>query len=158
VFRPETIEYPLSLQYERKINKDLLAVGYCIYDITMPVDVDQPFTSNLGVGIGLRNQPFFEKLEKTVRYEVFGGPNFTHTYDAGANVGFNTIQRSLNFGANARARVNAATFDGSLTLFGEFGSEIKIRIFVSGETTKYFDEDTSTVSKWLFGLSLFSWF
>ncbi|MEE9503017.1 MAG: hypothetical protein V3V48_13155 [Candidatus Aminicenantaceae bacterium] len=158
VFRPDNIEHALSIQYERKINKDLLAVGYCIYDVTMPADVDQPFTSNLGVGIGLRNQPFFEKLDKTIRYEVFGGPNFTHTYDAGANVGFNTIQRSLNFGANARARVNSDTFDGSLTLFGEFGSDIKIRVFVSGETTKYFNEDDPTVNKWLFGFTLFSLF
>jgi hypothetical protein len=158
VFRPETIEYPLSLQYERKINNGLFAVGYCLYNVTMPVDVDQTFTSNLGLGVGLRNQPFFEKLDKTIRFDVFGGPNFTHTYDVGANVGFNTVERSLNFGVNAKTRVNADTFKGSLTVFGEFGSEVKIRIFVSGETAKYFDEDDPAVNRWQFGFTLFSWF
>jgi hypothetical protein len=158
VFRPEVIEYPLSIQYERKINKDLFAVGYGLYDVVMPVDVDQRFRSSLGVGVGLRNQPFFEKLEKTVRFEVFGGHNFTHTYDAGARLGFNTVGKSLNFGVDADTMFNPEEFDGSLTLFGEFGKEIKVRIFVSGETTQYFDADLSSVNKWQFGISLFSWF
>jgi Txe/YoeB family toxin of Txe-Axe toxin-antitoxin module len=157
-FRPETIEYPLSLQYERRINKNLWAVGYCLYDLTMPVDVDQAFTSSLGVGVGLRNLPFFEKLDKTIRFDIYGGPNFTRTYDFGANVGLNTIQRSLNFGANAKTRVNADIFEGSLTVFGEFGSEIKIRIFVSGETTKYLNGNSRAENRWQFGISFFSWF
>jgi hypothetical protein len=158
VFRPDTIEYPLSLQYERKINTNLLAVGYCLYDVTMPVDIDQPFSSSLGVGIGVRNQPFFEKLDRTIRYEVFGGPNFTHAYDVKASIGFNTIRRSLNFGADAKTGANADAIEGSLTVFGEFGSEVKIRIFVRGESIKYFNEDNPTVNKWEFGFSLFSWF
>jgi hypothetical protein len=158
VFRPDNIEYPLSIQYERKINPNLFAVGYCLYDVAMPVDIDHAFTSNLGFGVGLRNQPFFEKLDKTIRFDVFGGPNFAHTYDLGANLGLNTVERSLNFGANAKSRVNAKTFDGSLTAFGEFGSEIKVRIFVSGETTRFFNEDNSAVNKWQFGFTLFSWF
>jgi hypothetical protein len=157
-FRPDKIEYPLSIQYERKIKDNLYAVGYCLYHVTMPVDVDQTFTSNLGVGVGLRNQPFFEKLDKTVRFDVFGGPNFTHTYDVGTSLGFNTIKRSLNFGANIKTRVNADTFDGSLTVFGEFGNEIKIRIFVSGESTRFFNVDEPAVNKWQFGFTLFSWF
>ncbi len=158
VFRPETIEYPLSLQYERKINNDLFAVGYCLYDVTMPVDVDQTFTSNLGVGVGLRNLPFFEKLDKTIRFDVFGGPNFVHTYDAGASFGVNTVQRPLNFGLNAKTKVNTDTLDASFVVFGEFGREIKIRVFVGGETTKYFKKDRSTENRWQFGLSIFSWF
>ena len=156
-FRPDKIEYPLSVQYERKINNNLFAVGYCLYDVAMPIDVDQTFSSNLGVGIGLRNQPFFEKLDKSIRFDVFGGPNFTHTYDFGAKVGFNTTKRSLNFGVDAKSRINADTFAGCLTFFGEFGSEIKIRIFVGGETTGFFNEDDSVLNKWQFGLSLFSW-
>jgi hypothetical protein len=158
VFRPDIIEYPLSIQYERKINDNLFAVGYCLYDVSMPVDVDQTFTSNLGVGVGLRNQPFFEKLDKMIRFNVFIGPNFTHTYDVGANVGVNTVEKSLNFGVNAKTQVNSDTLDGSLTFFGEFGNEVKIRIFVSGETTKFFKKDDSVVNKWLFGFTLFSWF
>jgi hypothetical protein len=157
-FRPDTIDYPLSIQYERKINANLFAVGYCLYDVAMPVDVDQTFYSNLGVGIGLRNQPFFEKLDKAFRFDVFGGPNFTHTYDIGTNLGLNTVERSLNFGASAKTRINAETFEGSITLFGEFGSEIKVRIFVSAETTKYFNEDNSAVNIWQFGFTLFSWY
>jgi hypothetical protein len=158
VFRPDTIEYPLSLQYERKINDDLLAMGYCFYDVVMPVDVDNTFTSSLGVGVGLRNQPFFEKLEKTIRFEIFGGRNFTNTFDAGARLGVNTVGEPLNFGADAKTRVTANKFDGSLTVFGEIGKEIKIRIFVSWEISKYFNEDDSAVNKWQFGISLFSWF
>ena len=64
----------------------------------------------------------------------------------------------MNFGVNAKTRVNADTFKGSLTVFGEFGSEVKIRIFVSGETAKYFDEDDPAVNRWQFGFTLFSWF
>jgi hypothetical protein len=158
-FRPDTVDYPLSVQYERKINADLFAVGYCLYDVTMPVDVDKTFDSNLGLGIGLRNQPFFEKLDKKkIRFNVFGGPNFTHTYDIGANFGLNTVERSLNIGADAKSRINAESFKGSLTFFGEFGSEPKVRIFMIGETTKYFGEENTAVNKWQIGFTLFSWF
>jgi len=65
---------------------------------------------------------------------------------------------SLNFGANVKTRLNTDTLDGSLTVFGEFGSEVKIRIFVSGEITKYRSEDNPAINKWQFGFTLFSWF
>jgi hypothetical protein len=158
VFRPETIEYPLALQYERKISPHLLAVAYCLYDVTMPVDVDQTFTSNLGMGIGLKNQPFFEKLDKKFRVTLLGGLNFSRSYDLNANIGFNTIGRPLNFGVNAKTRLNADTCDGSVTLFGEFGSEVKVRIFVGGEATDYFTEEKPSENRWVFGISLFAWF
>jgi hypothetical protein len=158
VFRPETIEYPLSFQYERRISNDLLIVGYCLYNVIMPVDVDQAFTSSLGVGVGLRNQPFFEKLDRTIRFDIFAGPNFSHTYDIGANIGINTVKKPLNFGVNTKARMNADNFEGSLTVFGEFGNEVKIRIFVRGDTTKYLDDNSPAENKWQFGISLFSWF
>lgn len=157
-FRPETIEYPLSLQYERRVNNDLLAYGYCLYDVTMPVDADLPFTSSLGVGVGLRNQLFFEKLNRTVRFDIFGGPNFTSSYDLGAKIGINTVQKALNFGVNTEARINADIFEGSLTVFGEFGRAVKIRIFLAGVTTKYSSDDSPAENRWQFGISLFSWF
>jgi hypothetical protein len=157
-FRPEIIEYPLSLQYERRINNDLLAFGYCLYDVTMPVDSDQAFRSSLGTGVGIRNQPFFEKLDRTIRFDIFGGPNFTHTYDAGAKFGVNTIQKPLNFGINTQARINADTLEASLTVFGEFGGTVKIRIFASADTTKYYDDNTPSDNRWQLGVSLFSWF
>lgn len=158
VFRPDTIDYPLSIQYERKINKDLFGVGYCLYNVVMPVDVDQRFNSSLGLGVGLRNQPFFNKLEKSVRFEVFGGYNFSHTYDAGTRIGVNSVGKSVDFGVDASAQFNPDEFDGSLAFFGECGKEIKVRIFVRGETTHYFNSRNSSVNKWQFGFSLFSWF
>jgi hypothetical protein len=158
VFRPETIEYPLSLQYERRINNNLLAFGYCLYEVTMPVDVDLSFRSSLGLGVGLRNQPFFEKLDQTARFELYVGPNFTHNYDLGAKFGLNTVQKPLNFGVNVKARISADTFDGSLTVFGEFGNEVKIRIFVAGENTKYHSDNMPAENRWQIGVSLFSWF
>ena len=158
VFRPETIEYPLSLQYEKKIGDSILAMGYCLYEVILPVDIDQAFTSHLGVGFGLKNQPFFEKLEKRFRFSVFGGPNFSRSYDVIANFGFNTVGRPWNFGINAKSILNANIFDGSLILFGELGREIKVRIFVGGETTTYFAEDSPAENRWQFGVSLFSWY
>lgn len=158
VFRPETIEYPLSLQYERRINHNLLIFGYCHYDLIMPVDVDQAFTSSLGVGVGLRNQPFFEKLDRTIRFDIFAGPCFSHTYDIGANIGINTVEKPVNFGVNTKTRMTADNLEGSLTLFGEFGKEIKIRIFARGDTTKYLNDNNPTENKWQFGIALFSWF
>ena len=158
VFRPETIEYPLSLQYERRINNNLLIFGYCHYDLIMPVDVDQTFTSSLGVGIGLRNQPFFEKLDRTIRFDIFAGPSFSHTYDIGANIGINTVEKPVNFGVNTKTRMTADNLEGSLTLFGEFGKEIKIRLFVRGDSTKYLNDSSPAENKWQFGISLFSWF
>lgn len=158
VFRPETIQYPLSIQYERKINHDLFAVGYCLYDVIMPVDVNQTFKSNLGFGVGLRNQPFFDKLDRTLRFDLFVGPNFTRSYDLGINLGLNTVRESLNFGADAKTEINADTFTGSLTVFGEFGGGVKIRIFLREDITNYFTEDRAVENAWQFGISLFSWF
>jgi hypothetical protein len=157
-FRPEIIEYPLSLQYERKIYRNLWVVGYGLYDMTMPVDIVQTFSSSLGVGVGLRNQPFFERLDQTIRFDVFGGPNFNHKYDLGLKLGFNTVQNPLNFGVNTKARVNADTLKGSITVFGEFGTGVKIRFYVGGESIKFLKNDSSTENRWQFGISLLSWF
>jgi len=156
-FRPEKIAYPLVLEYERKISADLLAIGYIDYKAKMPLDVDLPFTSTLGFGLGIANQSFFEKLDKRLRFVVSGGRNFTHVYDAEARIGVNTLREPMNFGADAGLHVNSEELNSSLEIFAEFGGEIKARLFLNGCYTDFFNGNASR-AEWRIGFELIRWF
>ncbi|MBN1224673.1 MAG: hypothetical protein JXB23_15600 [Candidatus Aminicenantes bacterium] len=156
-FRPEKIAYPMVLEYERKISDDLLILGTINYNAEMPLDTDKAFTSTLGLGVGISNQSFFEKLDKRFRYAISGGRNFKHDYNAEARFGVNTLNSPLNFATDARLLVNDEAFYGSLEIFAEFGGEIKARLFLNGDYTDSF-RGTASRATWRFGFEFIRWF
>ena len=109
-FHPEEIKYQAALEYEKKISTEFFGVVYGRYAVHLPVDVDQHFESSLGVGIGLKNQSHFKKLDKSVRFSVYAGHNFSHNYDTGLSLGVNTIAQTINLGADIQAELNPTRF------------------------------------------------
>lgn len=158
VFKPERLRYPLSVEYEKKAADKLFVYGYWRYDVVMPIDVAKEFSSNLGVGFGLRNQPNFNRINKKLRFEFFGGYNFTHKYDAGGAVGVNTLNKSFNIGAEFHFRANPDQLNTHIELFGEMGRGVKIRPFLRLERRHYFELEDQSDSKVLFGIHFISWF
>jgi len=156
-FRPEKIRYPISLEYEKLVLPGLYGVGYCRYDIAMPLDVAKEFSSSLGIGIGIRNQPDFSRLDKKFRFEAYAGRNFSLSFDGGIFVGINTVNKPFDFGANSEVRFNSEEFYGQLEVFAEFGNAVKIRPFFAFEQSRLLDIEKSTVGKFQLGLELIHW-
>jgi len=130
-FRPENISYPITFEYERRLKENLFLGLYCTNRIEMPFDVDKEAKTSVSLGVLLKNQPYFEKIEKQFfRYELFAGRHFTHGHEAGINLGLNTIQRKINLGAEARIWTNSDYSQESVELFISFGKEINLRPFV----------------------------
>ena len=124
----------------------------------MPIDVAEEFSSNLGAGIGIRNQPNFDRLSKKLRFEFFGGYNFGHKYDTGGAAGINTLKKGFNIGAEFHFRVNPDQLKTDIDLFCEMGRGVKIRPFVRLERRHYFDHEDQSGNKILFGIQFISWF
>jgi hypothetical protein len=133
LFRPEKLKYPLGLEYERQLAPDAFLFGYGAYEVTMPVDTVQRLTSSLGLGLGLRNQRFFQVLSKPLRYELSLGLNSLHDYDALASVGLNTVETKPDFGLEAVTRLNSRAQQAHLAGFVEFGRKMKYRFLLGGD-------------------------
>lgn len=158
MFKPERLRYPLSVEYEKKTGDKLFVFGYWRYDIVMPIDVAKEFSSNLGVGVGLRNQPNFNMISKKLRFEFLGGFNFTHKYDAEGAVGLNTLNKNFNIGAELHFRINSDHSKAEFELFIEVGRGVKIRPFVRLERSSYFNSDDHSNNNILFGIQFIKWF
>ncbi|MFB0566804.1 MAG: hypothetical protein ACETWK_14135 [Candidatus Aminicenantaceae bacterium] len=154
-FKPEQIRHPLSVEYEKKATDNLFVYGYCEYDLVMPIDEDLEFESSLGIGAGLRNQYNFDLLIRKFRFEFYGGYNFTHNYDFGANIGYNTVQKPFNVGLEVHLRFNSEKSQNIFRFFCEFGNEVMIRPFVGVEQIVYFNSDKQSNHRFLFGVELF---
>jgi len=155
-FRPEEIKYRAELAYERQIGPGFYAFAYGRYNLHMPVDVAQRFDSSLGLGLGLKNQTYFKKLDRNFRYVVFAGRNYSHSYDLGGAVGFNTTGKPLNIGADLHMDFRSGQFHALCEAFAEAGSLPKIRPFLAVERDTAQTEDKS-FTRFLFGVDLFAW-
>ena len=158
VFKPERLKYPLSVEYEKKAGNSLFVFGYWRYDVIMPIDVAKEYSSNLGVGLGIRNQPNFRMLSKKLRFEFFSGYNFSHKYDVGGAVGLNTLNKNINLGVELFSRLNPDQLDTDLEIFCEMGRGVKIRPFARFEKVYYFDGQEQSGIKFLFGIHFIKWF
>ena len=157
-FKPERLRYPLSMEYEKRAGDELFVFGYWRYEVLMPIDVAEEFSSNLGAGIGIRNQPNFDRLSKKLRFEFFGGYNFGHKYDMGGAAGINTLKKGFNIGAEFHFRVNPNQLKTDIDIFCEMGRGVRIRPFVRWERRHYFDHEDPSGNKILFGIQFISWF
>jgi hypothetical protein len=157
-FRPDEIIYPLSLEYERRAGRGLLAVGYFRYRVDMPVDVDEVFDGRLSVGLGLRNQSAFERLEKPVRYEVSAGRELDRGWEGLARAGVNTIGRRVDMGIQAEAALRPRRNEGRIEGFLEFGRQARVRPYIALEIKEYGYADVSAEARFQTGVALNAWF
>jgi hypothetical protein len=155
-FRPEEVQYRTDIVYERRIGPALYAFGYGRYDLRMPVDSAQRFDSSWGLGLGIKNQTHFKKLDRNFRYVVFAGRNFSHGHDAGLAAGLNTTGKPVDIGADLQMEFRPGGFQALLELFAEAGGKNRFRPFLGFERTAARAQDGS-FTRWLVGLDLMAW-
>jgi len=155
-FRPEEIKYGADFVYERRVGPDLYAFGYGRYDLHMPIDAPQRFDSSFGLGLGLKNQTYFKKLDRSFRYVVFAGRNYSHSYDIGMALGLNTTGKTVNLGGDLQLDFRPGEFHALYELFAEFGKMPKVRPFLAFEQIVGGAEEES-FNRFLFGLELHAW-
>ena len=157
-FYPERIDYPLSVQYERRLKEALFLFGYLTYELSMPFDIVKEADTNLGAGLGLRNIPHFLRLEKKLRYEVQAGFNFEHDYDCELRVGINTVEKIIDVGSEIDFQLNPDLREGTAVIFGEFGKGLSIRTFVGVRGSRWVKVQSTVNWKFMFGVDFQKWF
>jgi hypothetical protein len=155
-FRPEEIKYRADVTYERLVSPGLYVFGFGRYDLDMPVDTAERFDSSLGLGVGLRNQTYFKKLDRNFRYVLYADRNYSHDYDFGVSLGLNTVGKSLNIGADLQAEFRPGQSHTHGEVFVEAGSTPKIRPFLSLERESAQTEGR-TLTRFMFGIDFTTW-
>ncbi len=156
-FPPEWIRYPFELEYEKTISPGWRWYAYCLYDIVMPLDRERESEASLGLGVGLRNQPHFDRLLRPFRYELAGGLNFDHVFDARLKVGVNTTGRPADLGADLVLTASTVSVFGRIRLFADFGGAIRVRPFFGLEKAFWFKEPEDSPLRWWIGLEFIRW-
>jgi hypothetical protein len=148
--------YPISLEYQREINRFLILSWRSRYNLNMPLDRDVEFNASLSTGIAIKNQWDFHRLDKKIRFDVFAGYNFKHKFETEAKLGISFRKNEYwAMGSDLRAgRSNEKRF-ADLKLFVEYGKSIIFRPFVGFETFKY--SGKRPVEEFLFGFYLIKW-
>lgn len=159
-FWPDKMVYCVRGEYEKKISDELFIAAYAKYNVDMPVDKKLLFGSNLGIGLGVRNQPDFDRLEKKVRYEISAGYNFKWDYDFEIKLGMNTKKKNLvDVGWNFLYRTNREKYLVDFRIFADLGRTICIRPFVGIKKDKYLSGlELSAKSRFITGIGLYKWF
>jgi hypothetical protein len=119
-FRPDKLVHSLRGELEREVGRGLYGAWYAAYTVDMPADKDRPFAGSLATGLVLKNQTDFERLERTLRFDVAAGWNFKRHAELAVRAGVNTDP-----GKGA-----AAGADLSLRMWGRGRSHIDTRVFV----------------------------
>lgn len=156
-FRPDKITYPFILEYEKKLFRDIRFLAYGRYINSMPVDTDMPYDEHLGVGIGFRNQAYFDRLNKTFRIEGRGGLNFSQDEFFALKTGLNTISSPVKLGAESHFQLFGDIITARFDAFAEFGSTVRIRPLVSLEQKWDLGADEAQVRLFA-GIHLLKWF
>jgi hypothetical protein len=98
----------------------------------MPVDKAVRFRSHTAVGLVVRNQSEFERLDKTLRFEAALGYDFAFKYDARLKLGAHArIGRgAVKAGGEFALEACSALQTGRARAFLSFGKTIETRPFV----------------------------
>ena len=155
-FRPEELRYRADTVYERRVAPDLIAFGYGRYDLRMPIDAAQRFDSSWGLGLGLKNQTYFTKLERNFRYVLFAGRNYSHGHDIGAAVGFNTVGKPVDMGGDIRMELRPGEFHALFELFAEAGRKPRVRPFLGFERMAA-ETQGKSFTRFFIGVELAAW-
>jgi hypothetical protein len=156
-FKPDTITYPVTLEYEKQLFDNLRFLIYGRYINSMPVDTDLPYTEYLGAGIGFRNQAYFDRLDKTFRIQGRGGLNFFKDKFIELKTGLNTVSDPYNFGAETHIQLFGEILTARIETFLEFGSTVKMRPLVSLEQ-KWDLSGMNAQTRLFAGIHLLKWF
>jgi hypothetical protein len=163
-FWPDRMIYRLRADYEKTFAGGVFGAWYAHYDVDMPADNPVAFLASLSTGVALRNEPDFERLEKAIRFEVWGGVDFKYDYDVGLKLGINTANEggAANVGAEVRWQANSMRQAGEFKIFADFGRAVSVRPFVGIKKIEYAAGGTpgpdGFANRITAGIGLYKWF
>ncbi len=158
-FYPEKMVYLVSMQYLSKIKESLYLGWLSKYSLSMPVDKNERFSASLATGIAMKNQVYFERIEKKLRFDVFGGYNFKHKFETEVKLGVSFVKTDLfNISSDLHFGFNKEKNFADFRLFFEYGRRVTFRPFIGVERITYLHPRQPTVYKFPFGFELFRWF
>ena len=157
-FNPEKMGYVISLQYLLKLNQSLYAAWLNKYCLSMPVDRDESYSDSTTTGIALKNQVDFDRVEKKLRFDIFGGYNFKHRFEVGLKLGASFAKKKgYNTGSDFRFTINREKHQMDLKLFIDIGRDVTFRPFFGLEKLTYLNPRQPTINKFFFGFAFFRW-
>jgi len=131
-FRPDKLVYNIMGEYEREVRPSLFVSWYAAYAVDMPADKALSFAGSLGTGLKLKNQPNFERLERSFRFDIAAGWNFKYDEELTLRAGVNTVpEKGLTIGADLECRMSGrrrAEID--MRLFTNIGRAVAVRPFI----------------------------
>jgi len=157
-FPPEWIQHPFRLEYEKPLAGGARGFVYGAYDILMPLDRDEEFRGNLGLGLGLRNQLDFDRLTQSLRFEAAAGLNFDYDYDARFKLGVNTVGRPTDIGIDLEVLMSPDRILGRVRAFAEFGGPTAVRLFIGLGKSSASRNGSFLMTRFWVGLEFFRWF
>ncbi|MBE0665552.1 MAG: hypothetical protein IH584_06975 [Candidatus Aminicenantes bacterium] len=158
-FWPGKMIYDISLDYEKKIGPKFFAAWTSHYRLDMPVDDDLPFAASLFTGLALRNQPNFDELAQTIRYEVAAGYDFKRGLEGCVKLGVLFCQNDfMKLLAEVQTRADAKRIKGDFRVLANFGRVVQLRPYIGWKKDFFLDDAPSIDGKLLFGLGFFKKF
>ncbi len=159
-FRPDKLVYAIKGEYEREVGRALYASWYAVYAADMPADKARPFAGSLATGLKLKNQPYFERLDRRFRFDVAAGWNFKLDEELTVRAGVNTAQGSgVRLGADLGCRMRGrrrAEID--VRVFADTGRTVTVRPFVGFRNGPSLSGDGPTGTlKFVAGVGLYKW-
>jgi hypothetical protein len=131
-FRPDKLVYGIRGEYEREVGRSLYVSWYAAYAVDMPADKALPFAGSLGTGLKLKNQPNFERLDRSFRFDIAAGWNFKYDEELAFRAGVNTVpEKDFSIGADLECRMDGrrrAEID--MRLFTNIGRAVAVRPFI----------------------------
>lgn len=131
-FRPDKLVYAVKGEYEREVGRSLYVSWYAVYAVDMPADKAKPFAGSLATGLKLKNQPYFERLDRRFRFAVAAGWNFKLDEELTVRAGVNTapgggVRLGADLGCRMRGRDRAEI---DVRVFADTGGTVAVRPFV----------------------------
>lgn len=130
-FRPDKLVYAIKGEYEREVGRALYVSWYAVYAADLPADKARPFAGSLATGLKLKNQPYFERLDRRFRFDVAAGWNFKLDEELTVRAGVNTapgsgVRLGADLGCRMRGRSRAEI---DVRVFADTGGTVTVRPF-----------------------------
>ena len=130
-FRPDKLVYAVTGEYEREVGRSLYVSWYAAYTADMPADKARRFAGSLATGLKLKNQPYFERLDRGFRFDIAAGWNFKLDEELAVRAGLNTTPKSgVRLGADLGCRMRGrGRAEIDVRAFADTGGAVAVRPF-----------------------------
>jgi hypothetical protein len=159
-FRPDKLVYAVKGEYEREVGRSLYVSWYAAYTADMPADKARRFAGSLATGLKLKNQPYFERLDRGFRFDVAAGWNFKLDEELAVRAGINTTPKSgVRLGADLGCRMRGrGRAEIDVRVFADTAGAVAVRPFAGFRNGPSISGDGPTGTlKLVVGVGLYKW-